>query len=57
MPGAGRRLTELQAQGVRGLYISADAFHLALYPVHRYLCCYEVAVEVFGPEKRRRARV
>ena len=38
----------LQAEGVRGLYISADAFHLALYPVNRYLCCYKAAVEVFG---------
>ena len=46
--GARERLRELQAAGVKGLLISADAFHLALYPVDRYLRCREAAVEVFG---------
>ena len=42
------RLTELRDAGVRGLYISADPFHLAFYPVDRYLRCYEAAAELFG---------
>jgi len=45
---ARQRLRELQAADVKGLLISADAFHLALYPVDRYLRCREAAVEVFG---------
>jgi MoaA/NifB/PqqE/SkfB family radical SAM enzyme len=45
-----RRLTELRETGVRGLYVSADPFHLASFPVDRYLRCYEVAVELFGEE-------
>jgi hypothetical protein len=44
------RLTELRAAGVCGLYISADPFHLAFYPVDRYRRCYETAVGVFGQE-------
>jgi hypothetical protein len=45
-----RRLRELKETGMRGLYISADPFHLAFFPVDRYLRCYEVAVELFGEE-------
>jgi len=44
------RLTELKNAGVLGLYISADPFHLALFPVDRYRRCYEMAVELFGSE-------
>lgn len=47
---ARRRLCELRAAGVRGIYISSDPFHLACYPVGRYLRCYETSVEVFGRE-------
>ena len=49
-PPFGRRLRELRETGMRGLYISADPFHLASFPVTRYLRCYEVAVELLGEE-------
>ena len=42
------RLTELQAAGVRGFYISGDPFHVTHFPADRYLRCYETAVDVFG---------
>jgi pyruvate-formate lyase-activating enzyme len=45
-----RRLMELRDTGMQGLYISADPFHLAFFPVDRYLRCYETAVELFGEE-------
>ncbi len=47
---ARRRLTELWAAGVRGLYISADAYHFAFVPVDRYRRCLEAAVARFGEE-------
>ncbi len=46
--GVRRRLNELKDVGVRGLYISADPFHLTFLPVDRYRRCYEAAVELFG---------
>lgn len=45
------RLSELWSAGVRGLYISADPYHLAFVPVDRYLRCYEAAVERFGEQR------
>jgi hypothetical protein len=45
---AERRMSELSAAGVRGLYISADPYHLAFVPVGRYLRCYQAAVARFG---------
>jgi hypothetical protein len=42
------RLTELQAAGVRGFYISDDPFHVSHFPADRYLRCCDIAVEVFG---------
>lgn len=47
---ARQRLAELREAGVRGLLISADPYHLAQFPVDRYLRCYQAAVETFGPE-------
>jgi hypothetical protein len=54
---ASRRLLELRGAGVRGLYISADPFHLAFFPVDRYLRCYETAVDVFGEENVAASRL
>jgi MoaA/NifB/PqqE/SkfB family radical SAM enzyme len=45
---ARRRLSELWAAGVRGLLISADAYHFAFVPVDRYRRCLEAAVARFG---------
>ena len=44
------RLAELREAGVRGLLISADPYHLAHFPVDRYLRGYQVAAEMLGPE-------
>jgi hypothetical protein len=45
---ARRRLADLAAAGVRGLYISADPYHFAFVPVDRYLRCREAALAQFG---------
>jgi hypothetical protein len=52
-----RRLTELRNACVCGLYISADPFHLALFPAERYVRCYETAVELFGSENVMASRL
>lgn len=47
---ARRRLRELRQAGLLVLLISADPYHLALFPPERYLRCYDAAVELFGRE-------